>query len=173
MDTPWNARGSTRARRNRWSPSRDAREMIHEITLTAERISEARHWDGELIFRSDARWSLLRAIERAWGCPSISDLGRMLRISRQAAYELVRKAELASQVELVTNHDDRRILQVLLAPGSKSMLKGAAHREAEWALVLLNGLDAREVSRIVNVLRVIRQRLAQNQRELEAHTAGK
>jgi hypothetical protein len=69
----------------RWSVA--ALELVYELLTTTERLAAARHWDGRVVLRSDAAWSLLRMIERLPYCPSISDLGRLLHISRQAAYE--------------------------------------------------------------------------------------
>jgi DNA-binding MarR family transcriptional regulator len=141
-----------------------ATELIHEIVATAGRIAAARHWDGEVVYRSDARWSLLRAIEREPGCPSISDLARKLRISRQSAHALVAKAERAGEIELLTNHDDRRILQAVLTSVSPIALEGALRREAAWVFVLLNGLGRHELAATLQIVRVIRQRLARRAR---------
>jgi DNA-binding MarR family transcriptional regulator len=148
----------------RWSVA--ALELVYELLTTTERLAAARHWDGRVVLRSDAAWSLLRMIERLPYCPSISDLGRLLHISRQAAYERVRRAECAGEIDLVTNHHDRRILQALLTPRARSTLAAARDRETEWATVLLNGLGMREIACTVQILRVIRQRLARDEREL-------
>jgi DNA-binding MarR family transcriptional regulator len=141
-----------------------ATELIHEIVATAERIAVARHWDGAVVYRTDSRWSLLRAIEREPSCPSISDLARKLRISRQTAHELVAKAERAGQIELRTNPDDRRILQAVLTPATRIALEQALRREATWVFVLLKGLGRHELAATLHVVRVIRQRLVRDER---------
>ena len=140
-------------------------ELIHEIVATAECIAAARAADGEPIIRTDAVWSLLCALERSRYCCSISDVARLLRVSRQTAHELARKAELAGQVELLTNPHDRRIVQVLLTPRARSELAAARSGEASWVNVLLNGLDMRQMAATVRVLRVMRQRLLRDERE--------
>jgi DNA-binding MarR family transcriptional regulator len=160
--------GADRPRRRSKLPAWQwqATELIHEIVATAERIAAARHPEGALVYRNDARWSLLRAIERSPGCPSISDLARKLRISRQAAHELVTKAERAGQIRLLTNHDDRRILQAVLTPGSRIALDDALRREGEWVFVVLKGLGRHELAATLHIMRVIRQRLARDERAL-------
>lgn len=71
----------------------------------------------------------------------MSDVGRLLEISRQHAQRLARKAELAGAIELVRNHDDRRIVQLLLTPRGRSELKYARREEKMWIAALLLGLD--------------------------------
>jgi hypothetical protein len=96
----------------RWSVA--ALEPVYELLTTTERLASARHWDGRVVLRSDAAWSLLRMIE----------------------------------------------------PRARSTLAAARDRETEWATVLLNGLGMREIACTVQILRVIRQRLARDEREL-------
>jgi hypothetical protein len=96
----------------RWSVA--ALELVYELLTTTERLAAARHWDGRVVLRSDAAWSLLRMIE----------------------------------------------------PRARSTLAAARDRETEWATVLLNGLGMREIACTVQILRVIRQRLARDEHEL-------
>jgi DNA-binding MarR family transcriptional regulator len=68
-------------------------------------------------------------------------------------------------VELATNPDDRRIVQVLLTRSGRSVLASARSREIGWLNALLNGLDRHRLAVTVHVLRVIRQRLLRNERD--------
>lgn len=151
----------------------EAAALVHEIRACAEQISAARHWDGELAFRSDPQWHLLQAIERIEACPSIADLARVLHISRQAARELVIKAARSSSVELFPNSDDRRIIRVVLSRTGKSMLHVAREREKAWVIEIFNGLDSREMRRIAHVLSVIRYRILRRLRQRSTGRAKK
>jgi hypothetical protein len=108
-----------RANPRRWGIA--ATVMVYEIAAAADAIAKARHWDHELVFRRDARWAMLRTIERTDGCPSMSDLARALRISRQAARRLAVKAAQARLVDLLPNPDDRRIIRQRLVRNAKQL----------------------------------------------------
>jgi len=144
----------------------EAMVLLNEIVDTGEAIARARDWHGELIAPRDASWSLLRAIERAQYRPSISDLGRRLGISRQAAHELVRRAAKAGHLRLLTNDTDRRIVQVQLTGLGRYKLEWVRAREAQWVITLLNGLRRREMESVMRILRVIRHQLLGDERQL-------
>ena len=141
------------------------RELVEEIVATAEHVAAARDMHDEPVARADPIWRLLVAIERSSYCCSISDAARLLRLSRQRAHQTARDAERARLVELATNPDDRRIVQVLLTRSGRSVLAAARSREAGWLNALLNGLDDRRLAVTVQVLRVIRRRLLRDERE--------
>jgi DNA-binding MarR family transcriptional regulator len=134
-------------------------ELIDEIVATAERITAAQSFGGEPIVKTDSIWRLLGALEHARYCCSISDAARLLRVPKQRLHETARKAELIGVVELVTNSDDRRIVQILLTRAGRSQLAAARSIESHWRNALLNGLDEHRRATTVHVLRVIRQRL--------------
>jgi hypothetical protein len=71
--------------------------LIYEITAAADRIAVARDADGTRIAATDTQSRMLRVLGRAWGRLSISDIGRRLRISRQAARNLVVAAAQARE----------------------------------------------------------------------------
>jgi DNA-binding MarR family transcriptional regulator len=146
----------------------EALELIEEITLAAERIGEARSTFGERVYPNDAQSRLLRAVERSPYCLSIADAARALCISRQAARRVAYGAAATDHVELLTNPDDQRILQILLTPAGRSHLQGKHAVESAWLATLLNGLGGRERATAIHVVRVIRQRLERDARELAA-----
>jgi DNA-binding MarR family transcriptional regulator len=146
----------------------DALELIEEITLVAERIGDARTMLGERVYPTDAQSRLLRAVERSPYCLSIADAARALRISRQAARRVAYAAAARDHIELLTNPDDQRILQILLTPAGRSHLQGKHAVESAWLATLLNGLGGRERATAIHVVRVIRQRLERDARELAA-----
>lgn len=148
---------------SRWNV--DAAELIGEIALAAERIGEARTLGGDRVYPTDALSRLLRAIERSHYCLSIADAARALGVSRQAAHKLAYRAA-AGCVELLTNPQDQRILQLLLTPSGQSRLRAARLSESAWLAVVLNGLGGREMAATTHVVRVIRQRLERDARLL-------
>jgi DNA-binding MarR family transcriptional regulator len=146
----------------------EAAALVDEIIATGARLSGARQEGGDSILRADAEWRLLRALERTSYRLSISDVGRELRMSRQAAHELVRSVAAKDLIELLTNPDDRRLVQVRLAPLGRAMLADWRAGEALWVITLLNGLDRRTIRATTHILYVIRQRLVRNERERAA-----
>jgi DNA-binding MarR family transcriptional regulator len=144
----------------------DARELIGEIALAAERIGEARSMTGERIYPTDARSRFLRAIERSPYCLAIADAARALGISRQAAHRIAYRAAAMGEVELLPNPDDQRILQIVLTPAGRSKLHAVRAIESRWLTTLLNGLGDHDLATATHVVRVIRQRLERDAREL-------
>jgi len=143
----------------------EATAFLCEIINAAERLREARAFDGSTPFRFDRQHELLATIERCGGAPTFSDLGRRLRISRQAARKLALAAEKRGVVELFTVHDDRRAIQVALTPVGRRALDGARMPQFAWLFTLLGGLEPHVMRETGRVLRVIRQRLERDARE--------
>jgi DNA-binding MarR family transcriptional regulator len=141
-------------------------ELINEIVSTADRIAAVRSTNGVPIFRTDSLWSLLRAIERSRYCCAIADAARLLGVSRQRAQQIVRTAESRGAIELLTNPDDRRILQMRLTTVARDQLAAARQAESTWIAELLLGLDEHRLSTTTHVLRVIRHRLRRDERAL-------
>ncbi len=152
-----------RRRAQRWQLAQA--ELIDEILGAGKRISEATTPDGVPIVRTDPLWRFLRAVQRANYCCSISDVARLIRVSRQRAQRLAHKAQLAGAIELVPNSDDDRIVQILLTPRTRAELARATRDERVWADKLLLGLNLEPMLTATRVLRVIRERLARDERE--------
>ena len=143
----------------------EATAFLCEIVNAADRLREARAFDGSAPFRFDRQHELLATIERCGGAPTFSDLGRRLRISRQAARKLALAAENRSLVELFTVHDDRRAIRVALTAAGRRALASARTPQFAWLFTLLGGLEPRVMRETGHVLRVIRQCLERDARE--------
>ena len=74
-------------------------------------------------------------------------------------------------IELVPNPHDKRILQALVTPKGRAELAAARTAEEIWLATLLNGLGDHDLKATLRVVRVIRQRLERDARELERHEA--
>ena len=152
----------------------EASAFLYEIVRTAEALKEAKALDGEPALYFGARWRLLRAIERCGGAPTFSHLGRVLRISRQAARELAVNSAAAGVVELFPAPDDRRALQVALTPAGRRELERQRMPQFSWTFTLLNGLEEQAMRETNHVLDVIRRRLERQAVEMRAaHRAAR
>lgn len=156
-----------RSREHLIQRGRQARtDLIDELTLAAQRIGEAHTPDGELVFPTDAETRLLRAVERSRYCLAIADVARVLSVWRQAAHRVAYRAAALGRLELLPNPDDARILQLFLTTLGRSYLSGLRTAESTWLTALLNGLGEHEMATTMRVVRVIRQRLERDAREL-------
>jgi DNA-binding MarR family transcriptional regulator len=169
MDAPTNAR-----RRNPPFQRRRVaeQELIVEITNAARRVQEARDWNGEPVFRTDGVWRVLATVARSPYCLAIADLGRALGVRKQVAHELAHSAARAGVIELASNPQDKRILQALLTPRGRAAVRAAASSEALWLATLLNGLGDHEMAAATRVVRVVRQRLERDPRDLARRKAN-
>jgi DNA-binding MarR family transcriptional regulator len=166
-DAPLAGRPTPRKRRypafQRWRV--EATVLIHTIVATAEQIVAAQDWGDGPVVRATALDRLLHLLEHSEGCPSISEVARGLQISRQAAHPLVVAAARDGLVELLRHPEDRRIVQTRLTPPGRSLLAARRTRESAWVIVLLNGLDVRQIVGLTRALDVIRTRLRHDARD--------
>jgi DNA-binding MarR family transcriptional regulator len=146
-------------------------DLLDEITRAAERIAEARDPHGKPIFRTDGPWRIADAVARSRYCLAIADLGRSLGVRKQVAHVLVHAAARAGYIDLEPNPHDRRILQALLTPLGRSALAGGRSAQVIWLATLLNGLGEQQLATATRVVRVIRQRLERDARELAQRKA--
>jgi DNA-binding MarR family transcriptional regulator len=142
----------------------DAGDLIGEITLAAECIGAACTPFGERVYPTDTQARLLRSIRHSPYCLSIADAARALGVSRQAAHRIAYRAAAVGRVDLLSNPDDQRILQIVLTAAGRCSLRAQDAIESTWLATLLNGLGSRERATAVHVVRVIRQRLERDAR---------
>jgi len=157
----------TRAERRRMGDrlAMQQAELIEEIAEAAEKIAAATGPHNELVYRADPVWRLLTTIERSSYCCSLSDVARLMKISRQHAQRVGFEAAHAGLVELAPNDDDRRIVQLLLTERGRAEIARARQQRGTWIARVLLGLDIPPLLGATHVVRVIRQRLAQAERE--------
>jgi DNA-binding MarR family transcriptional regulator len=138
----------------------EATAFLHEVVMTADCLIEARTFGGEPAMHFGYPWKLLRAIERCGGAPTFSDLGRLLRMSRQGARAYAPEAARTGLVERFQSPDDRRAWHVMLTPAGRSALEARRMPDSAWMLTLLNGLDPAAMHSTQHILQVVRRRLA-------------
>jgi DNA-binding MarR family transcriptional regulator len=162
------ATNNDRARR-RWLSKalRDEQlDFIQGITATATLLQQAGDVNGKLVYPTDARYKLLTALQRIGGWPSISELARALRVSKQAAREQVIGAARAGLLELLPDPHDGRSIQIGLTASGKRELTAVRASQSNLVTTLLTGLEARDMRLVAHVLRVIRDRLLASRKRL-------
>lgn len=138
-----------------------ARCLIYETVAASKAI--ARSESSALVMGKEAPWPLLLALERSHCRPTISDLGRRLGVSRQAAQRLVHRTAEGGHIDLLTNDEDRRIVQARLNERGRAALRRERGMEAWWVSTLLNGFDIPEMRRAAHLLYVVRRRLLRDE----------
>jgi DNA-binding MarR family transcriptional regulator len=148
-------------------------DLIDEITAAASQIADACDPYGQPLFRADGVWRVLTTVATSHYCLAIADLGRALGVRKQAAHELAHAAERVGVIELAPNHQDKRLLQALLTPQGRSDLAAARAAQRSWLMTLLNGLGEHDLATAAHVVRVIRQRLQRDAREVAGRHANR
>ena len=146
-------------------------DLIYEITNAAQRITAARDRNGDRVYRTDGIWRVLATVASSPYCLAIADLARALGVRKQTAHQLAHAAARARVIELAPNPQDKRILQALVTPRGRAALAAARTGESGWLAALFNGLGDHELKATLRVVRVIRQRLERDARELERYKA--
>ena len=144
----------------------EAARFLYAIVETGDCLRAAHSFAHEPALRLDRRSELLAAVDKSGGCPTFSDLGRALRVTRQAAREMVLAAEAAGDVELFTDPDDRRSIQVALTALGRLKLQRRRLPPSDWTFDLLGGVLSESMRTTAHVLGVIRERLRRYEKEL-------
>jgi DNA-binding MarR family transcriptional regulator len=136
------------------------RRLTNEIQNAATCLSAGRAAICEKTGLTAEHWRALAVIDRSSYVLSISDLARQLRRSRQSAHPLALGLERAGWIRFLPNRDDRRLIQMEITPGGKSMLNLAEGHFNMWLLLMASDLCDREVQFLADTLRDVRERLA-------------
>jgi DNA-binding MarR family transcriptional regulator len=144
----------------------EAARLLYAIVETGDCLRAAQSFSREPALRLDRRSELLAAIDKSGGCPTFSDVGRALRVTRQAARAFVLAAEKAGDVELFVDPGDRRSFQVALTAPGRRKLEGRRLPPSDWTFTLLEGVFTESMRTTAHVLGVIRERLRRYEKEL-------
>jgi DNA-binding MarR family transcriptional regulator len=149
----------------------DAARFLYSIVETGDCLRSARSFSRQPALHLDRRSELLAAIDKTGGAPTFSDIGRALRVTRQAARVIVLAAEGAGAVEIFTDPDDRRSMQVMLTPAGRRELERRRFPPSDWIFTLLEGSEPEPMRTTARVLGVIRERLRRYEKELRRTAA--
>ena len=139
----------------------NALSLMEAIQSTAAQISALRNEQMRDAGLDRQRWAVLLAISRSPYCLSISDLARVLKQSRQATHRAVLELARSGWLELLPNHDDRRILQLALTANGKSVIAQIRHRFSTSVLAFSAHLESREMNSTTSLLHRLRTRMAE------------
>lgn len=135
-------------------------EMIDETLLLFRRlrsVAEALHGEGTL---SGARRNVLRELKRS-GPQTVPQLARSRAVTRQHVQALVNPLEEQGYVEFVDNPAHRRSCLVRLTSSGEELLDGMQRREAGLLSALNIEASTERVDRAVQVMRLVREALAE------------
>lgn len=136
------------------------RRLTKEIENAAVCLSAGRAAISEHTGLNAEHWKALAVIDRSSYVLSISDLARQLRQSRQSVQPLAHGLERAGWIRFLPNRDDRRLLQMEITSGGKTMLNLAEGQFNMWLLLMAYDLGDLEVQAIADTVRNVRERLA-------------
>ena len=134
-------------------------ELIDETVLLFRRlrsVAEALHGDGAL---SGGRRNVLRELKRS-GPQTVPQLARSRAVTRQHVQALVNPLEEQGYVEFIDNPAHRRSRFVGLTGSGEEHLDEIQRREAGLLSALNIGASTERVERAVQVMRLVREALA-------------
>lgn len=108
---------------------------------------------------SSARWQVLGAIELAGRPLTVAQIARRMGLTRQGVRRVVNDLEELGMVVFSPNPDHRRAPLVSLTAGGAESLAGTDRAQSRWANALAEGLTERQVTRALELLRTVRERL--------------
>ncbi len=141
-------------------------EMIDETVLLFRRlrsVTEALHGDGTL---SGGRRNVLRELERS-GPQTVPQLARSRAVTRQHVQALVNPLEEQGYIEFIDNPAHRRSRLVRLTPSGVKYLDRMQRREADLLSAVNVGVSTERVESAVEVVRLVRDALAEWETNIE------
>lgn len=145
------------------SRSRQRNKMLlylaDAIRGAAASLNAAEHLICKEAGLSVEQWRGLSAIGRTTRFLSVSQLARVLNHSRQSTYELVLGLERAGWIRLLRNPDDRRLLQMEIAPAGRRTLSIVDARRSEWLVTMTYDLGESDLYTLTDRTRALRNRI--------------
>ncbi len=109
---------------------------------------------GEREFIKRFLWLIL--IEQ-YNNPSISELGKILKVSKSQMTLKMDKGVEAGFIERVPDKEDRRIIRINLTPKGKDYIKSSQKTIKESMTKLLTPLNAKEIEEFKNSIKIIKK----------------
>ena len=108
---------------------------------------------------TSARWQILGAIVNAQRPQSVAWLARDLGGNRQNVQRIVNDLHQEGLVALQANPHHRRSPLVVLTDKGRKTYDAAMRLQAPWINELANGLSARDIDAVRDVVRTLREKL--------------
>ncbi len=135
------------------------------ITLT-ELILETFRLNGQLLVEGDrlseplgltsARWQVLGAIELASNPMSVALIGRRMGLSRQAVQRVANDLQADGFVTFEDNPDHARAKLIVPTKKGRDALAEIELVQTRWSNDLANGLDPKQLTSAVEILKTLR-----------------
>ncbi len=112
-----------------------------------------------------ARWQVLGAIDAAGQPVTVSDIARLMGLTRQTVQRLVDELENLDVVNRTDHPQHGRARLVELTASGAELYEELRRRQAPWANGVAEGFSASEITTALNVLRALRERLEKPRNE--------
>ena len=109
---------------------------------------------------TSARWQVLGALHES--SATVAEIARRMGLTRQ---NVQRIANCLAKDGFVTTSDNpahRRAKLYSLTPYGRTVTEEVAHRQAEWANKIADGVDLNEIVEAVSLMALLKKRLEQN-----------
>ena len=139
------------------------RDTVTELMLETFRFNGRLLQAGDALVAdiglTSARWQVLGAIALSPVPLPVAHIARNMGLSRQGVQRLVGEMTKDGLLRLGPNPHHSRAQLVLLTQRGKSVYAAAMKRQGPWADRLGMGLTGKDLSKALDVLRALRQRL--------------
>jgi DNA-binding MarR family transcriptional regulator len=134
------------------------RNLLNEVAYT---YFPLRAFGDQMIARfgqSTAEWGLLRSLDER-GEQTVAALARSRPVARQWIQRLANQLSFQGMLEFVENPDHKRAKLMRITPAGRTLLAQITTVLEPRAAAMQREFDERELSRTVETLRKLRQRL--------------
>jgi DNA-binding MarR family transcriptional regulator len=139
---------------------RPDRKLIAEILHTANRLTTARNAMLAASGLTSAKLRLLRTVRRLPIPFTVSQLARVMDVSRQAAQSTARELEASGFILLEMNLRNRKSPLVTLTALGRARLEDAEQIEQRWIADVTRGFTDRLTAQTAWVIRLVRERIS-------------
>ena len=109
---------------------------------------------------TSARWQVLGALHESPA--TVAEIARRMGLTRQNVQRIANCLVKDGFVTTSDNPAHRRAKLYSLSPHGRTVLEDVAHRQAEWANKIADGVDLTEIAEAVSLMAVLKKRLEQN-----------
>lgn len=135
-----------------------------------ELILETFRFNGSLISAGDelvcdldltsARWQVLGTLPD--GPATVAEIARRMGLTRQSVQRIADRLVVDGLLETKANPAHKRAKLYMLTDKGTSVMEEVNRRQTEWVNELAEGIDAKQISDAISVMRTINQRLKQS-----------
>jgi DNA-binding MarR family transcriptional regulator len=147
----------------------DATQALTQLILETFRLNGRLLASGDSLVRdlglTSARWQVLGAIALASQPLSVAHIARNMGLTRQAVQRLANEMERDQLVAFAPNPHHRRSQVLHMTAKGKAKYRAAMERQGPWVGKLAAGLGVRQIGAATALVRTVRQRLEDSERD--------